>query len=90
MLFLYSKLCSYFIEETFSSGVKKKVLHHYQNLTEAAASYNFTLVDSGNPPHVHSMCDSALSKLSAGLTSSSESLLGQAAWLKGLQKIEQS
>lgn len=38
-----------------------------------------TLVDSGNPPHVHSMWDSDLSRLSAGFTSNSESLLGHTA-----------
>lgn len=38
-----------------------------------------TLVDSGNPPHVHSMWDSDLSRLPAGFTSSSESLLGHTA-----------
>lgn len=44
------------------------------------------LVVSGNSPQVHCMWDSALSKLSEGLTTSSESLLGEKAsdklWLK--------
>lgn len=37
----------------------------------------FTLVDSGNSPHVHCMCDSILSRLSEGRTTSSESLFGE-------------
>lgn len=41
--------------------------------------HSLTLVVSGNSPQVHCMWDSALSKLSEGLTTSSESLFGEKA-----------